>query len=237
MTGEAGAEFSGAKFPGLYVMAFKTTRASFRRLGGINITGSGNIPEPGKKVITGNHETILDSFGIGTVFEEAIWAVAKRELRGVRYLGAGWLLPLLNAELVNRKHAEHELGRELLSILNRDLAVMNYLYGTRRHDEKGTEPKSGVAWLAIKSATKSDTSIVPVGHSFGVWRPRRPVQIVIGKNIIVPAGSAQLPGSERKEHREDLTAELAEAIRNLKTTAVELDGERAGEQGRITLND
>lgn len=241
MIREKKAQFESANRPWIYTSLYYPFAGLFHVLGGIHIEGIDKIPGKGKKLVTANHETMADPFVMGVVNEEALASLAKAELGTWKYLWAGkWaLVPLMNTTLINRTGADYEILDEAADFIrNKDAAVLSYLYGTRKAEKKGAKPKTGVAHIAIKSSQEGKpTPVVPFGHSMSVWRPGRPIQVVVGDAIYAPENSQGLEKAALVRARKELTGQLAASIVSLTARALELDEERAGRRFRIVRHD
>jgi 1-acyl-sn-glycerol-3-phosphate acyltransferase len=234
-------DFDNAHRPRAYTFFYNRFYHLFEHLGGINVVDTDKAAAPGKKVVTSNHETLVDPFAMGIANEqEALFSLGKDQLASWRYAFIGkWALgPLMNTQFIKRTGQDYDILQGVAEfMMENDAAVQSYLYGTRRADEKGVAAKPGIAHIAIKSSTEdSPTPIQPYGISTSVWKPGRPIQVVTGEPVYAPENGIELTGGALSKERKRITKELADQIVDLKKRAIELDKDGAGEVGKIVFN-
>lgn len=240
MSKEVTPRFAKAARPGAWAWLYKRFYGLFESLGGINVKDADKMPGPGKKVLSGNHDTLMDPWVTGVIDPEAIYSLGKDELGTWRYLWLGKLVmaPFMNTKLITRTGRDIEILDGMADfMIENDVAAQSYVYGTRRPEKKGAMPKTGVAHLAIKSSIEdSPTAIVPLGHSTSIWHPGRPIQVVVGEPIYAPDDGKSLKGVALRNARRDLTDELVASIDLLKQRAIENDEAGRGIAGEIRWN-
>jgi 1-acyl-sn-glycerol-3-phosphate acyltransferase len=241
MSREVSPRFANSIAPRTYQALYASFYKLFEHLGGINITGANNMPPHGKKVVSANHETIIDPWVMGLVNPESLFSLGKEELGSYKYAFVGrWALaPLMNAVLIKRTGRDYDILENMSTfMIEHDAACQSFIYGTRRPESKGAMPKTGVAHLAIRSSTPDNpTPVVPFGHSTRVWKPGRPIQVVVGEPIYGPPNGRKLPKGELRTERRRITDEAVDSIARLSGIAVQLDSMGAGIPGRIVWND
>lgn len=241
MSREVSPRFANSIRPSIYQFLYKGFYGLFERFGGINVTDASKMPVRGKKVVTGNHDKKKDPWVMGVVNPESLFSLGKKELGSWRYVWVGrWALgPLMNTKLIHRSGRDYEILEGVAEfMMENDVAVLSYLYGTRDLEDKGAEAKTGIAHMAIRSSTEDKpTPVVPFGHSTSVWTRGKPIQIVVGEPIYAPPDGRELKKAALKNARREMTAKLVTSVAALAERAIELDAKGAGIPGKIRWND
>ena len=223
--------FSEAVHPAFYNFAYGVVSGYMKRRGGLNVTGTLNMPHQGRVMLTANHEKKVDPFAIGIGYPRALRALAKKELLGPHYLYIGHLLSPLGTSFIDRDNVSHSRLRDAGNILNGNLAYLSFIEGTRKNEGEEIKAKEGVAWLALKASSESEQCpVLPIGLSTSEIVRGQPIQMVAGE-VIYASGSAT------KKARQALTAEIASSLHDLTREAVYLSREGAGVPGQIKWDD
>lgn len=134
-------------------MFYRFCRSLFRFLFAIfcrwEIKGIENMPEKGPVIIVANHVSNWDPIVVGCAMKRRVHFMAKKELFDIPVLG--FLISLLGAFPVDRKHADRAAIRKTLKLLKEGKVVGIFPEGTRSKTGKLLPPSPGAAYIALKA--------------------------------------------------------------------------------------
>nr|XP_039259383.1 1-acyl-sn-glycerol-3-phosphate acyltransferase alpha-like [Styela clava] len=121
-----------------------------------------NLVTNGPSIIVSNHQSAIDTTGMGKLFTERSTILAKKELLYVGPFGlALWLSGFVFIERSNKKQSYQILDDVANKVKNEGLCVWIFPEGTRNTNEEMLQFKKGAFHLAIKA----QAPIVPVVFS------------------------------------------------------------------------
>ncbi len=142
----------------------------------INVVNPENIPEDGACIVCFNHLSFWDPVVIGVGIKRRIRFIAKAELFRVPLLGR--FLKAIGTVPLKRGSGDLGAMREALKILKDEEALGIFPTGTREKIHKNAPARSGVAFIAVKSAAPA----VPV-YINANYRIFSKVELIVGKPI------------------------------------------------------
>jgi 1-acyl-sn-glycerol-3-phosphate acyltransferase len=183
----------------------------------VEARGAEHVPAAGPVLLVANHSSVLDPPLIGGATRRKLCFLAKAELFGVPLFGA--LIRRLNARPVRRDGSDPRALKDALKVLEAGEALLVFPEGTRGPEGVLRDAKPGAGMLAVMSGAV----VVPVYIS-GTGRalPRgqalpRPAKVRV--RFGPPLTFKAPPGDARREHYRTATAEMMQAIAQLRDAA------------------
>lgn len=184
-------------------------RAGFRplarKLYGVELRGTENIPSTGGVILVGNHESLFDPWLLALATPRPVRYMAKSELW--RYALVGRALEAFGAFPVERGAGDATAISKAAELLNRGEVLGIFPQGTSKQLERRPYHR-GAARLALATGAP----IVPVRlvGTRGFPRPGRPpAQVIVGEPICVEPAKPTLVAA--KELTQRVERRLAEA--------------------------
>lgn len=172
----------------------------------IKVVNPENMPESGACIACFNHLSFWDPVVIGVGIKRRIRFLAKAELFKVPLLG--WFLKTIGTVPLKRGSGDLGAMRASLNILKNDEALGIFPTGTREKKHKNAPARSGVAFIAVKSAAPA----VPV-YINANYRIFSKVELIIGK----PIDFSQYKGAKvSSEKLDELAAEIYDSVLELR---------------------
>ncbi|MBD3337067.1 MAG: 1-acyl-sn-glycerol-3-phosphate acyltransferase [Candidatus Eisenbacteria bacterium] len=163
----------------LYRACWRLARFVGRVVFGLRVEPSPPVLPPGACLIASNHKSYLDPPLIGASFPYELQYLAKEELFGMPILGP--LIRRVGALPIRRGAGDRRSLTLCLRALDQGRPLLLFPEGTRIRRPGFERPRTGVAFLAVKSGAP----VVPVyiGGTLN-WGPairrRRPVRVRVG---------------------------------------------------------
>lgn len=140
----------------------------------IEIEGAEHVPSGSPSIIAPNHYDNMDALTVAYSLNRDFGFMAKEELFHVPILGA--VFKKIGLFPIKRGRGDVGAVRTALHILEKGYLLLMFPEGTRSKTGKLLKPKSGVAYLSIKS----EVPVVPVAIS-GKYRFRGRIHIRFGE--------------------------------------------------------
>jgi 1-acyl-sn-glycerol-3-phosphate acyltransferase len=199
----------------LYRVIHHTVKPIYRSLVPMNLVGRARVPPAGGVIVAANHVSFFDSVVLMHALPRRLFFIGKAEYmdswKTRRLFPAMGLIPI-NREQARKAAASLDVAA---SVLRRGDLLGIYPEGTRTRDGLLHKGHSGVAQLALMTGAPilpvgliGTDRIQPVGARLP--RPFRRVTVRFGE----PIDPAQYGGPGRRR-RQQITADLMEAIRRL----------------------
>lgn len=152
----------------------------------VRIYGLENVPANGGLLVIANHRSGFDPPMVGALLPRPVHFMTKVELFSSPLLRL--VFKYVQAYPVNRGRPDRKAIRHSLEILRKGDVILLFPEGHRTETGDLQEARSGVVYLAQKTACQ----VVPVGIS-GHYKFRRTIRYVVGKPFTIPA---ELPRRE-----------------------------------------
>lgn len=159
-------------YKALSVLVSGFVRLIFR----INVIDAENLPKDGACIVCFNHLSFWDPVVIGVALKRRIRFIAKAELFKIPLLGS--FLKAIGTIPIKRGSGDLGALRESLKILKNNEALGIFPTGTREKKHKNAPARSGVAFIAVKSAAPA----VPV-YINANYKIFSKVELTVGKPI------------------------------------------------------
>lgn len=140
-----------------YGLAVYLSRVAFLILFRVRLYHMERVPPKGRTIIASSHQSVLDPWLLGAVFDRTSCYLAKDSLFRVPLLG--WLIRMFDAFPIPRESvASRRAIQTCVDILRRDRALFLFPEGHRSEDGRLQPLKRGVALIA----RRADAVILPV---------------------------------------------------------------------------
>jgi 1-acyl-sn-glycerol-3-phosphate acyltransferase len=172
----------------LFVFIFRLTLK-------VEVHGTENVPDDGKLVVCGNHQSNWDPLAIAAFFPRKISWMGKKELFENKILKT--IVTWLGVFPVDRQIADVSAVKTALRILKDDRVLGIFPEGTRVSGYDPANAKSGVALLSMRA----NAPVLPV-YVRSQYKLFSKLEIFIGK----PENYAeQFPGKHDNEKYEEIS--------------------------------
>ncbi len=199
----------------IYKLVAITIRIILFFNGGLEVTGTENIPKEGV-IIASNHISYLDPPIIGSVTPRRSNFMAKKGLFDIPILG--WMIKYA-AFPVDRERPRASTIKAAVKRIRDGQIVVVFPEGQRNETSELLEPKPGIGMVAAMSRapivpvyiTGADRALPPGAR----WLKRAKIKVVFGKPIYYTS-TTESGGSTGRGKREEVSMMIMDAIRELK---------------------
>lgn len=155
------------------------------------IVGQENIPYGQRCIVCANHTHNFDPIAINLAMNQKIYFMAKKELFANKFVAK--ILTDLGGFPIDRGANDLKAIKTALNYLNNDEFLGIFPEGTRNADPEKSDPKAGIAMLAIRTSSAILPIKIKTNKNYRIFSK---VKVIIGKPIVYQEYFGQRLSSE-----------------------------------------
>ncbi|MFC7391548.1 lysophospholipid acyltransferase family protein [Scopulibacillus cellulosilyticus] len=160
----------------LYSICKPIVAGLFKILFRYKVYGKENVPTEGGVILCSNHKSNFDPPLIGSVCPRELSFMAKAELFKIPLFSQ--LISNLNAFPVKRGHADRQVLKMTMKLLEEGKTIIIFPEGTRNKTNQLKKGLSGVGFFSLRT----DAQVVPCAI-IGSYKLFKPTKVIFGKPI------------------------------------------------------